>query len=578
MASEYTENYNLDLYVDTDKPNLRDQYNSAVRKIDQQLKTDAVNITTAQNTANDAHDIAKQAQADVAAEKTERETAVNEVKALITDETTARENADTVINNTITEAYNTITEAYKAADNAIIEAYKAADNALIESFKLPEKAVADNTIQNANFKDLTPLSRINFGTAGNNYAMQKCCIISENFSDSKIYAVYYEKGETDGVIVTYNGSQRISTVNAFIGHDGGMIFDNNSIVALDNVNKRICTIPCTAAGRLSNAVNYQPFTGSGAIAKAGNKIYMVSSTAATELDITSLTVGNTISLSNNNEPAFMPGTGQSSGAFEYKKNIYFWRNFSNPNYIDIFGNDGNFIARREVAAMVDYAILGELEGMAFDEYGNFVLVANEGSHQTGVLKTGITACGNIESKENYDFTNSVQRMGGNGVFIACNSANPDFVTKGAGEVNGSNVLNVKYFQDVQGIVNTLKDCSCEVSIESDMNDQVLAVTGANVYLDFKSHTTGGVYFRECCVKILNSSVHIAKGNYITDRGINFVQCPIACNMSYSASNSKENGMYASNSTCVFNETYFDILKNAGNIKNSCINLTGNWPN
>lgn len=132
MASEYTENYNLDLYVDTDKPNLRDQYNSAVRKIDQQLKTDAVNITTAQNTANDAHDIAKQAQADVAREKTERESAVNEVKELVTAETAARENADTVINNTITEAY-------KAADNAIIDAYKAADNAMMEKFKLPEK-------------------------------------------------------------------------------------------------------------------------------------------------------------------------------------------------------------------------------------------------------------------------------------------------------------------------------------------------------------------------------------------------------------------------------------------------------
>lgn len=128
MASEYTENYNLDLYVDTDKPNLRDQYNSAVRKIDQQLKTNAVNITTAQNTANDAHDIAKQAQADVATEKTERESAINGVKDLITAETAARENADTVINNTITA----LDGAYKSADAAIDAAYKAADAAINE--------------------------------------------------------------------------------------------------------------------------------------------------------------------------------------------------------------------------------------------------------------------------------------------------------------------------------------------------------------------------------------------------------------------------------------------------------------
>lgn len=37
MASEYTPNYNLDKYIGTDKPNLRDQYNSAMDKIDAQF-------------------------------------------------------------------------------------------------------------------------------------------------------------------------------------------------------------------------------------------------------------------------------------------------------------------------------------------------------------------------------------------------------------------------------------------------------------------------------------------------------------------------------------------------------------
>lgn len=37
MASDYTPNYNLDLYVSTDKPNLRDQYNGAMGKIDKAL-------------------------------------------------------------------------------------------------------------------------------------------------------------------------------------------------------------------------------------------------------------------------------------------------------------------------------------------------------------------------------------------------------------------------------------------------------------------------------------------------------------------------------------------------------------
>lgn len=56
MASEYTPKYNLDKYVGTDKPNLRDQYNSAMDKIDAQFvviendHTDTNNHISAINT------------------------------------------------------------------------------------------------------------------------------------------------------------------------------------------------------------------------------------------------------------------------------------------------------------------------------------------------------------------------------------------------------------------------------------------------------------------------------------------------------------------------------------------------
>lgn len=47
MATEYTPNYNLDLYASTDKPNLRDQYNAAMGKIDTQMKKSADDVTNA---------------------------------------------------------------------------------------------------------------------------------------------------------------------------------------------------------------------------------------------------------------------------------------------------------------------------------------------------------------------------------------------------------------------------------------------------------------------------------------------------------------------------------------------------
>lgn len=47
MATEYTPNYNLDLYASADKPNLRDQYNAAMGKIDTQMKKSADDMTNA---------------------------------------------------------------------------------------------------------------------------------------------------------------------------------------------------------------------------------------------------------------------------------------------------------------------------------------------------------------------------------------------------------------------------------------------------------------------------------------------------------------------------------------------------
>lgn len=47
MATEYTPNYNLDLYASADKPNLRDQYNAAMGKVDAQMKKMADDVTNA---------------------------------------------------------------------------------------------------------------------------------------------------------------------------------------------------------------------------------------------------------------------------------------------------------------------------------------------------------------------------------------------------------------------------------------------------------------------------------------------------------------------------------------------------
>lgn len=67
MAGNYTPNYNLDLYASTDKPNLRDQYNAAMGKIDTQMKTNSDGITNANANVGTLQTQMTQVQDDVSA-------------------------------------------------------------------------------------------------------------------------------------------------------------------------------------------------------------------------------------------------------------------------------------------------------------------------------------------------------------------------------------------------------------------------------------------------------------------------------------------------------------------------------
>ena len=74
MATEYTPNYNLDLYASADKPNLRDQYNAAMGKIDTQMKANANGVTNANANVGTLQTQMKQVQGDVTAIKSTVET------------------------------------------------------------------------------------------------------------------------------------------------------------------------------------------------------------------------------------------------------------------------------------------------------------------------------------------------------------------------------------------------------------------------------------------------------------------------------------------------------------------------
>ena len=125
MASEYTPNYNLDLYTDNDKPNLRDQYNGAITKIDTQLHEFSNNLVVVTEAANQARDKASTAQAAADAN------------------TTVTAQIDSAYKTADTKLSSDLTDAYKAADDAVASAYKAADNDVTSAYKNADKNLND---------------------------------------------------------------------------------------------------------------------------------------------------------------------------------------------------------------------------------------------------------------------------------------------------------------------------------------------------------------------------------------------------------------------------------------------------
>lgn len=132
MASEYTTNYNLDLYADNDKPNLRDQYNGAITKIDAQLHEFSNNMVIVTDAASQARDKAATAQA--AADANAK--SISTLNTTVTEVDSAYKTADAKLSSDLTAAY-------KAADDAVTSAYKAADNDVASAYKNADKNLND---------------------------------------------------------------------------------------------------------------------------------------------------------------------------------------------------------------------------------------------------------------------------------------------------------------------------------------------------------------------------------------------------------------------------------------------------
>ena len=115
MATEYTPNYNLDLYASADKPNLRDQYNAAMGKIDTQMKKSADDVTNANANVHTLQTQMTEAQKDISALESTVETHGTQITDVQKTADDALSLAKTNEGN-ITEAQNDIDGLQTAVD------------------------------------------------------------------------------------------------------------------------------------------------------------------------------------------------------------------------------------------------------------------------------------------------------------------------------------------------------------------------------------------------------------------------------------------------------------------------------
>ena len=126
MATSYTPNYNLDLYESTDKPNLRDQYNSAMGKIDAQMKKSADDVVNANANVLTLQTQMAEAQKTISDVKTTADTALSQSDTNKADIAVTNSNVDSLTTRlTTVEGVSDKNKSDIAAVSAGLEAAQA---------------------------------------------------------------------------------------------------------------------------------------------------------------------------------------------------------------------------------------------------------------------------------------------------------------------------------------------------------------------------------------------------------------------------------------------------------------------
>lgn len=239
-----TENFNLPLYDTGDPANLRDQYNSAVKSIDNELKKSVDNTTTAAGVATDAKKKAEAAQSTANTATTTANDAVGRLNALsITDNDAAG------ASKTRWDSAATLATANKTSINAIDDNLKALHaNTTEDASALYERiSTAETSLKNSPIVfigdsitqgygatnpsadrwstllcDYYHATQINHAVGGSGFTVNgsqangrfdiqaQTCASDSSFDHSQVRGVFIAGGVNDGAVSDYTTADQVA--------------------------------------------------------------------------------------------------------------------------------------------------------------------------------------------------------------------------------------------------------------------------------------------------------------------------------------------------------------------------------
>lgn len=206
----YTTNYHLDLYEETDKPNLADQYNAAIQKIDGELQTQSGDIAKTSNDLININKVIGTINEDVQTANANAQAANSAAQAVkaTADEAKAAAETATTTANAANEAANSVKGTADSALATAQQAQTTANGAATSASTAKATADTAQTTANRAANDAArALSLIGGGsseTAG-------------NFVSSNFVQLYNKKSFTGGTMESFFAYNDNRTVMKFWG-------------------------------------------------------------------------------------------------------------------------------------------------------------------------------------------------------------------------------------------------------------------------------------------------------------------------------------------------------------------------